>query len=108
VESPVRTISLTAVNERPQVLLRKDWYGYVVMCTEGRMNIVTVDTPDTVTVPMRPPMGPVTQQQEVAALRAAYKKASDVYLIYCETPSGVRTQGLIAVPRAVCPAVRVR
>jgi hypothetical protein len=107
VDVPIKTISLIATAENPQVVLRKDWYGYVVVATELRKQSMTVVTPDTVVVPMRPPTGPVTQAQEVEVLRAAYKKASDVYVIYCETPAGVRTQGMIAVPRAVLPSVSI-
>lgn len=106
-EIPVKIISLTSSHENPQVVLRKDWYGYVVMCTEARMSLIKVETPDTVVVPMRKPTGPLTQKQDVLALHTAFKKSADVYVIHCKTPAGVQTQGMIAVPRAVRPSVNI-
>lgn len=107
-DTSVKIISLTSPHENPQVLLRKDWFGYVVLRTEEGKSTMTVDHPETVTVPMTKPMGPATRQQEESILRTAYKKAADVYLIHVETAAGVRSQGMIAVPRAVRPAITLR
>lgn len=104
----IKTISVTATRENPQVTVRNDWHGYVVVSTETPNRPMRVDRPKTVVIPMLEPKGPTTREKEVEALRAKFEKPSDVYVICCVTPAGVERQGMIAVPRAIYPGVAVR
>lgn len=101
----VKTIRLSATRENPRVLLHKNWVGHVVVCTESPRTPMTVSAATIVTVPMIESMGPVSSKLEIDSLRSAYKGPADIYVIHCTTPAGVRSQGMIAVPKALEPIV---
>lgn len=64
-----------------------------------------VSVPSIVTVPLLEPLGPLSLQWEMESLRTEYKGPCDIYVIYCQTPAGVRSHGMIAVPKALVPVV---
>ena len=86
-------------------MLAKDWIGKIVICTEVRMTTMVIESSKPICIPMRGPMGLVSQEQEADALRTIFEKPSDVYMVHYKTPAGVQKQGMFAVPRAIKPSV---
>jgi len=104
----IKTISLRSDHENPQILLRRDWTGDVVMRTEAPFCLIRITRPGRVTIPMFGLMGRLTREREAQNLRNAMQRAVDIFVVHCETKAGVRKNGMIAVPKARAPIIEIR
>ena len=96
---PVKGFQITADCENPRVIVHRNWGGPLYMRTMQVDNVVKVEAPDKITVPMFGRMGRLLQARQADLLRRMTPKAVDVILIHCTTPSGCRTNGMIAIPK---------
>lgn len=104
----IKTVPLTPDHENPLIVVTRYWAGHIVVRTEAPMTVMAVREPREVTIPLFDQLGSQTQEREAVNLRNAFGSAADVYVIGCQTPSGVRKHGMFAIPKANELLIEVR
>jgi len=104
---PIRTVRLFSEGENALLWLRRTWDGPTLVLGDGPLNVVVIDEPGEVVVPLGENRGSVSRQRIVEAFHRAAPFGADVYVVEVTSGGGERRYGMFAAPTWIEPSLRV-
>ena len=103
---PVKGMQVSADREKVLLWLERTWEGPAIVLGEGILNLVVIDRPGDVVVPLGENHGALSRQRIVEEFHQVAPFNADVYVVEVSSPAGERRYGMFAAPTWIEPSVR--